>query len=255
MDNIIDNVKFMNLSGEEYFKMLNDFPFDFDDIDDFETFTKHIKNSLPFVSNKAKRIYKNLVNEEEGRELKRYLSDLMDKASLNINARKYANLLNMDVTPALNANYTFDKCLDAKQKKKLEKDMKTMKELNGLFDNINKSFRKYALWCVLFCAVCPPAIFAMGGVISVIGLGLGGTELLRQAGYNDVVRQLECNGKNPYRNYHYAEGYKKIEKLTQKEISLEDILKAKDEKEKNPKDDKAKENFDKVVKDYLKGGV
>lgn len=252
MSDFIDNDNFMKLTGKDYFGNLNFTPFDFNNIYNHNNFIKMLSDRKRLIaSKKALKIYKNLLGEEGGRELKMYFNELADMVSKEMNARKYAKYKAMEDSVPVNADYTFDKCLSDKQKKKLEKDMKQMKELTGLFENLNKSFRKYALYCALFCIVCPPAIFAMGGVLATLGVGLGGTEALKQAGYLDVVKQLECNGKNPYKNYTYANGYKKIEKLTEKEITIEDIIKAKDEKDKNSKNNKAKENYEKTVKSYV----
>ncbi|MBQ8749778.1 MAG: hypothetical protein IJZ29_04860 [Clostridia bacterium] len=255
MEYLFNNDEYMRLSGLNYFNNLKNYQIDFSDIKGFDKLFKQVKRDMPNVSDEAKRIYKNLLSEQDGRELKNLISSLCDAIDDYRRAREIAKINTLEADASLNKNYTFADALDSKQKKKLKNSIKDTKAITELFDPVHKLTKKYALWCLLLCVVAPPAVVALSPVIAIVLSTYVGNESMKQMAYRNVTKQLDYNGKNKYKNMHYSNGYKKLEELTATEISGADLMKSIMDytKNKDKKDNKdATKKFNEVMDKFVK---
>ncbi|MGN1227100.1 MAG: hypothetical protein ACI4TX_00490 [Christensenellales bacterium] len=251
MEMYFNNDDLMNLHNKNYFNYLNDI-LDFRDIKGFDKLVKQVNRDLPNVSNKTKRIYKNLLSEQEGKTLKHYVDEIADYVNNYKEAREFSKLTTIEADASLNKNYTFADALSDKQKKALKNSINDTKQITELFDGVNKICKKYALYCALICILVPGSIVALAGVMAVLGGEVIANETMKQKAYIDVTKQLDYNGKNKYKHMHYSNGYKKLSELTESTIDGADLMKAIQEYNKNKDNKEVAKNYNKTLEKFVK---
>ena len=252
MSEFINNEEMMRKSGRDYFsEVTKSEEKNYNDLKKLKNVDKLLeKDSVNSVSKASAEQYKKWIDESDDASSVKKFSKMLGGVNNYLNANKFAKFSNLSVDNTLNKNYTMP--LDEKGLKNLKGRMEDAKKTTGVFDKIHEQTKKYAVWMLVLCALLPFAIPAMLAVGAVILAEYAVHEAVCQYEYNQVIKPLTVNGKNPYKSMLYSKGYKKIEELTAKKTTPEDIVKALIEERNNTKDPKRKDDLTKVIAKYLK---